>query len=86
MDERTKLLISLGAATAANCIPCFEFYFGKALEMKLTSSEIQEAVDQASKVKKGAHISLKTSVSCLMNGQDESGEPCCSASQANCCN
>jgi len=30
MDEKSKLLICLGAATAANCIPCFEHYFGKA--------------------------------------------------------
>ncbi len=24
MEERTKLLVALGAATAANCITCFE--------------------------------------------------------------
>ena len=85
MDEKTRLLISLGAATAANCIPCFEFYYGKACEMKLTEGEIGEAVDLASKVKKGAHISLKNSVSSIMNGQGESGESCCTASQASCC-
>ncbi len=32
MEEKTKILICLGAATAANCIPCFEFYYGKAQE------------------------------------------------------
>ena len=31
MDEKTKLLVCLGAATAANCIPCFEFSSGKAV-------------------------------------------------------
>ncbi|MFZ0932150.1 MAG: hypothetical protein WAN11_26360 [Syntrophobacteraceae bacterium] len=30
MDEKTDLLICLGAATAANCIPCFDYYFKKA--------------------------------------------------------
>jgi alkylhydroperoxidase/carboxymuconolactone decarboxylase family protein YurZ len=29
MDVRTSFLICLGAATAANCIPCFEHYHKK---------------------------------------------------------
>ena len=52
MDEKSKLLICLGAATAANCIPCFEHYFGKAKAGGLKNEEIQEAVDLASQVKK----------------------------------
>jgi hypothetical protein len=36
MDERTRILICLGSATAANCIPCFEHYYGKAEVAKLT--------------------------------------------------
>jgi alkylhydroperoxidase/carboxymuconolactone decarboxylase family protein YurZ len=30
MDERTSVLVCLGAATAANCVPCFEHYLNKA--------------------------------------------------------
>ena len=30
MDEHTEIFIALGAATAANCGPCFEHYFAKA--------------------------------------------------------
>ena len=45
MDEKTKILICMGAATAANCIPCFEYYFGKAETVGLKTEEIQEAVD-----------------------------------------
>ncbi len=85
MDERTKVLISLGAATAANCVPCFEHYFGKANEVNLAAEEIQQAVDLASKVKQGAHISLKKSVSSLMNGQGQPSDSCCGPSQASCC-
>jgi len=29
MDEKTKLLVSLGAAVAANCVPCFEHFLTK---------------------------------------------------------
>jgi hypothetical protein len=28
MDERTEIFVALGAATAANCDPCFEYYLG----------------------------------------------------------
>ena len=31
MDEKTSLLICLGASAAANCIPCFEHYHKKSL-------------------------------------------------------
>jgi alkylhydroperoxidase/carboxymuconolactone decarboxylase family protein YurZ len=48
MDERTRALICLGAATAAICIPCFEHYFGMTDSVGLTPGEIQEAVDLAS--------------------------------------
>jgi alkylhydroperoxidase/carboxymuconolactone decarboxylase family protein YurZ len=48
MDERTKALICLGGATAANCIPCLEHYFGMTDSVGLTSEEIREAVDLAS--------------------------------------
>jgi hypothetical protein len=70
MDERTRVLICIGAATAANCIPCFEYYFGKAAAVGLKTDEIQEAVDLASQVKKGAHLTLKNSVRNKMGLQD----------------
>ena len=71
MDERTKILISLGAATAANCIPCFEHLYYKAHGLKLNSEEIQETVDIAAKVKSGAHIALKSSISDIMSDEHE---------------
>ena len=30
MDEKTKIMVALGVSTAVNCIPCFQYYFGKA--------------------------------------------------------
>jgi AhpD family alkylhydroperoxidase len=50
MDEKTSLLICLGASAAANCIPCFEHYHKKASAAGLTPEEILEAVELASKV------------------------------------
>lgn len=51
MDEKTELLISLGAAAAANCVPCFEYYFKKATAAGLRSDEIEKAVEIGNKVK-----------------------------------
>jgi alkylhydroperoxidase/carboxymuconolactone decarboxylase family protein YurZ len=76
MDERIKVLICLGSATAANCIPCFEHYFGKAKVAGLTSDEIQEAVDLASQVKKGAHMAIKNCINGLMGEKREFDLPC----------
>ena len=64
MDEKTSLLICLGASAAANCIPCFEHYHKKASAAGLTSEEILEAVELANKVKGGAHLVMR---SCIKN-------------------
>jgi len=65
MDEKTSLLICLGASTAANCIPCFEHYHKKASAAGLTSEEILEAVELASKVKSGAHSVLRNRINSI---------------------
>ena len=85
MDERTKLLICLGAATAANCIPCFEHYFGRAKVAGLTTDEIQEAVDLANQVKKGAHLAIKNCINGLMGEKKEYALPCDRQASKSCC-
>ncbi len=85
MDEKKSLLICLGASVAANCIPCFEHYNKKASAAGLTSEEILEAVELASKVKSGAHLVMRNGVkNCL--GRKTSGSSCgCTPSQSSCC-
>ncbi len=85
MDEKSKLLICLGAATAANCIPCFEHYFGKAKEVGLKTEEIQGAVDLASQVKKGAHMAIKNCINGLMDEEKEYELPCDRQTSKSCC-
>jgi len=65
-DEKTVALICLGAATAANCIPCFEHLYEKAHQAGLTAKEIQGAAQLAAIVKKGAHLALKSSIDELL--------------------
>ena len=69
MDEKTELLICLGASTAANCVPCFEHYFKKASSIGLSSEEIQGAVELASKVKNGAHVVMRGSIRNIMGNE-----------------
>ncbi len=85
MDEKSKLLICLGAATAANCIPCFEHYFGKAKAGGLKNEEIQEAVDLASQVKKGAHLAIKNRINDAMGQEKEFDLPCDRQTKSSCC-
>ena len=85
MDERTTILICLGAATAANCIPCFEHYFKKAEALKLTAGEIQEAVDLASKVKSGAQIAMRGSIGEIMGPKTQETSSCCEKLDGSCC-
>ena len=85
MDERTKVLICLGTANAANCIPCFEHYLGKAKTVGLTSEEIQEAVDLASQVKKGAHMAIKNCIDSLMGEEKEYALTCDRQASKSCC-
>jgi len=74
MDEKTKLLVSLAAATAANCIPCFEFYYAKAQAAGLATADIQEAVECAYKVKNNINMLMKNSIITL-TGQEGDALP-----------
>jgi hypothetical protein len=85
LAQPQRVLICLGAATAANCIPCFEYYFGKAKTVGLLADEIQEAVDLASQVKKGAHMAIKNCINGLMGEEKEYALPCDKQASKSCC-
>jgi alkylhydroperoxidase/carboxymuconolactone decarboxylase family protein YurZ len=84
MDEKTSLLICLGASTAANCIPCFEHYHKKASTAGLGPEEILEAVELATKVKSGAHMVIRNSIKNLI-GQEAPPASCGLGPSKNCC-
>lgn len=87
MEEKYRILVALGAATAANCVPCFEHYYSKATEIKLMDKDIQEAVDLGNQMKTGAQMAVRNCISEIMgmgkrNAIPSSGLPsmpsCCS--------
>ena len=51
LDSKTKELIYLGAATACNCLYCFQYHYNKCLELGIPVDNIKEAVELARTVK-----------------------------------
>ncbi len=76
LEDKIENLIAIGAATAANCIPCFEHLYEKAINSGITLSQIKRASDIAELVKKGAHIALTNSVNELIGIEETQNLPC----------
>ena len=51
LSLRDRELVALGAALAANCIPCEEFHIPKAREAGISDAELSEALALADKVR-----------------------------------
>jgi len=74
--EKTDILIAIGAATAANCIPCFEHLYEKAVTSGITAAEIKRASEIAGLVKNGAHAAISNSIDELLGSQEAVGLTC----------
>ena len=85
LQVKIETLIAIGAATAANCIPCFEHLYEKAINSGITLAEIKRASDIAEQVKKGAHIALKNSVNELIGIEETHDLPCNQTANKSCC-
>ncbi len=83
MDEKTELLICLGAAAATNCVPCFDYYFKKASTAGIPLEDVNVSIELAYKVKTGAGIVMRNSIREITDRECESGKaesgdhPCC---------
>ena len=85
MEEKTTILMSLSAATAVHCVPCFEHYHKKAVEAGLNDDEIRMASDIARKVKNGAELALRKSISEIMGDGQETSSCCAEQTSESCC-
>lgn len=54
MEDKTKLLIAVGASVTANCQPCLEHMIKEARTGGVEEKEILEAIAIAKMVRKGA--------------------------------
>ena len=85
LEDRIESLIAIGAATAANCIPCFEHLYEKAINSGITLAEIKRASDIAGLVKNGAHIALTNSINELIGIEETHDLPCDRTAKKSCC-
>jgi len=85
LEDKIENLIAIGAATAANCIPCFEHLYEKAINSGITLAEIKRASDIAGLVKKGAHIALTNSINELIGIEETYDLPCDQTANTSCC-
>lgn len=84
MDEKTKLLVSLGASAAANCMPCFNYYYQQAEKFGLGEADIVQAVEIANKIKNSLNMLMGNHVRKTMDLKEQdvfadlenAGRPC----------
>jgi AhpD family alkylhydroperoxidase len=65
MDEKTKLLIAIGAAVACNCQPCLDHLHDLAPLSNATAQELQETINIAKTVRDGAASTMEEFTSSL---------------------
>ena len=86
MDDRTRILVCLGSAIAANCLPCFQHYHKEAVKAGVLPADIEGAVKLGAQVKKGAHITLMNAVDQdVGRAGAEQTVSCCEPAQSTCC-
>ena len=85
LADKIESLIAIGAATAANCIPCFEHLYEKAINSGITLEEIRRASEIAGQVKKGAHIALRNSINEIIGERAAGDMPCDQTANKSCC-
>jgi alkylhydroperoxidase/carboxymuconolactone decarboxylase family protein YurZ len=85
LQGKNEVLIALGAATAVNCIPCFEHLYENAINSGITKTEIKRASEIAGQVKKGAHIALTNIINELIGIESRHDLPCGGTANKPCC-
>ena len=84
MDKKTELLVSLGASVAANCMPCFNYYYQQAEKLGMDQAEVLQAMEIANKIKNSLGMLMSNHVRKTMGVTEEdlfaalenAGRPC----------
>ncbi len=85
MDEKTSVLVCVGAAVAANCVTCFRHYHAEALRIGLDDAEIDAAVALGSRVKTGANIVVMNAVAETARRSGRQVAACPEVPPSSCC-
>lgn len=74
LTSRDRELVALGAAVAANCIPCVEHHIPVAREAGLTDAELIEALELAEIVRQVPARKVMETARNLVSGVSPGGE------------
>ena len=73
LSLRDRELVAIGAALAANCIPCIEFHIPKARQAGISDEELQEALKLADKVRQVPAKKVLDVANASLEGSDVKG-------------
>ncbi len=83
LSFRDRELVALGAALAANCVPCIEHHVPEARRAGLSDAEIGEAVALADRIRRVPAAKVLDVANALLGGTPLSAtSPCCEAAAA----
>ena len=72
IDDKTKGLVSVGAAIAGNCFPCLTYHYKKCRRLGIPVDDIAEAIKMAKTVKEVPIKKIyELAEELLENGDDE---------------
>ena len=85
MNAKTEIMVALGAAIGANCIPCFDHLYSRSWELKLSNEEIRAVAAIAGKVKNGAAVFMQNNIAETLGDTPLEEQPCGTKATAACC-
>jgi alkylhydroperoxidase/carboxymuconolactone decarboxylase family protein YurZ len=85
LEEKAETLIAIAAATAANCIPCFEHLYEKAITSGISVIEIKRASEIAALIKGGAHTAISSTIDELIGSNEVNESACGKKAAGSCC-
>ncbi len=85
MNAKTEIMVALGAAIGANCIPCFDHLYSRSWELKLRDQEIRAVAAIAGKVKSGAAVFMQNNIAETLGDTPLEDQPCGNKATAACC-
>ncbi len=84
LDNRTRILIAVGASVACNCHPCLEYHLGQARAMGIETHLLEDAIEAGKAVRSGAASSMDRLASRLTVRPESPGQTACSGPRC-CC-
>ena len=85
LEEKVETLIAIAAATAANCIPCFEHVYEKAITLGISVIEIKRASEIAALNKGGANAAISSTIDELIGSNEVNESACGKKTAGSCC-